>query len=196
MPYTISAEWCSMGNNFRISPYACIGGALLLMVVPAQWWLGAVLAALFHEISHFAAIYLTGGRVIGISIGVVGAKMEIMPMSRGREALCALAGPVGSLLLALGFSFFPEIALCALVQGLYNLIPVYPLDGGRILRCLLPSSVCAGIEVFAIILLMGSGIWCCFSFELGILPMIPGLTAAICSVKRKIPCKESRIAVQ
>ena len=185
-----------MGNNFRISPYACIAGALLLMVVPARWCLGAVLAAFFHELSHLGAIYLAGEQVICISIGGLGAKMETLPMSRGREALCALAGPVGSLLLAQGFSFFPEMALCALVQGLYNLIPVYPLDGGRILRCLLPSSVCTGIEVFAIILLMGSGIWCCFSFELGILPMIPGLTAAIRSVTRKIPCKESRIAVQ
>jgi stage IV sporulation protein FB len=155
-----------------------------------------VLAALFHEISHFAAIYLTGGKVIGISIGGVGAKMETLPMSRGREVLCALAGPVGSLLLALGLPFLPEMALCALVQGLYNLIPVYPLDGGRILRCLLPSSVCAGIEVFAIILLLGCGIWCCFSFDLGIIPVIPGLAAAMRSVTRKIPCKESRIAVQ
>lgn len=196
MPYTISAEWCSMGNKIRISPYVCIAGALLLMMVPARWWLGAMLAAFFHELSHLAAICLTGGQVIGISIGGVGAKMEIMPMSRGREALCALAGPVGSLLLALRFSFFPEMALCALVQGLYNLIPVYPLDGGRILRSLLSSSVCAGIEVFAIILLLGCGIWFSSFFELGILPMIPGLTAAMCLVKRKIPCKESRIAVQ
>ena len=185
-----------MGHKIRISPYAYISGALLLMVVPARWWIGAVLAAFFHELSHLGAIYLTGGRIIGISIGGLGAEMETMPMSRGREVLCALAGPLGSLLLAFGLPFFPEASLCASVQGIYNLLPVYPLDGGRIIRGLLPTPVCAGIEIFAVIMLLGLGIWCCFAADLGIIPMIPGFAVAIRAVKRKIPCKEPRIAVQ
>ena len=185
-----------MGHKIRISPYAYISGVLLLMVVPARWWIGAVLAAFFHELSHLGAIYLTGGQVIGISIGGLGAKMETLPMSRGREVLCALAGPLGSLLVAFGLPFFPEASLCATVQGIYNILPVYPLDGGRILRALFPEAVCAGIEVFTFIMLLGLGIWCCFAADLGILPMIPGFAALIRTVNRKIPCKEPKTAVQ
>ena len=175
-----------------------------IWVVPARWWLGAVLAALFHEISHFAAIYLTGGRLIGISIGVVGAKMEIMHMSRGREALCALAGPVGSLLLALGFSFFPEMALCALVQGLYNLIPVYPLDGGRVVRNLLQilvkkgkqSSVMTGIEATSMLIMVILSLYCVIVLQLGYLPLIFVSILFYRVFQRKLSCKEVQLAVQ
>ena len=83
-----------MEHRILISPYAYISGALLLMLVPVRWWLGAMLAALYHELSHIVAILLTGGQVISISIGCMGAKIEVFPMSRGREALCALAGPL------------------------------------------------------------------------------------------------------
>lgn len=57
-------------------------------------------------------------------------------MSPGRELLCVLAGPAVSFSLLALARFFPRIAICGLVQGIYNLLPIYPLDGGKALRCM------------------------------------------------------------
>lgn len=122
--------------------------------------------------------------------------METMAMSRGREALCAAAGPLGSLILAFGLNGYPEASVCAAVHGIYNLLPIYPLDGGRILHCLLPEQVCRGIEVFSEVMLLGLGIWLCAAYSMGILPLIPGFAALIRLLERKIPCKEPKQAVQ
>lgn len=166
------------------------------MIIPFRWIFAAVLAAAVHELSHIAAIRITGGQVTGVYIGILCAKIETVSMSCYREALCAAAGPLGSLILSFTVSSFPEAAVCAAVQGAYNLLPIYPLDGGRILYTLLPKAVCAGIEIFAEVLLLGIGIWGSLTWDIGILPLFPGIFAAAKGLERKIPCKEVKQAVQ
>lgn len=63
--------------------------------------------------------------------------METLPMSTGRELIAVLAGPAASLLLLSLVRVFPRVAICGLIQGIYNLLPIYPLDGGKALRCLM-----------------------------------------------------------
>ncbi len=58
-------------------------------------------------------------------------------MSSGKSVICILSGPMGSLLLFLFVRWIPRIAFCGLLQGIYNLLPIYPLDGGRVVRCML-----------------------------------------------------------
>ena len=185
-----------MGHKIHLSANFCIAAAFALFLVPIRWCAGVFLAALVHELSHIGAIYLLGERILDIRIGILGAIIETQPMKQGREVLCAAFGPLGSLIFAAAFSFFPEAALCALVQGLYNLLPLYPLDGGRILHCLLPEAVCIGIEIFTLIMLLGLGIWLSLAFQLGFLSLIPCFSAAFRVFHRKISCKESNLAVQ
>ena len=125
-----------MRNRIEITPGACILWAFLLLVLPLRLMAASVTAALIHEFCHWLAICLCGERPDCVTIGAGGMVMETPPMEPGRELCCALAGPAGSFLLVLLYRLFPLLSLCALVQGCFNLLPVYPLDGGRALRCI------------------------------------------------------------
>lgn len=128
-------------RRVEAEPAVCILFALLLLVLPLRWLVAAVFAAAFHELCHILTVRLCGGRVFRIRIGLTGAAMETDSMSLSREMLCALAGPAGSFLLLLIGRWFPEAAVCGVVHGIYNMLPVYPLDGGRALRCFLKMTV-------------------------------------------------------
>ena len=153
--------------------------------------MGAFLAAFIHECAHYLSIRLLGGQVYGVTLGGNGALMETAPLTPCREAICVLAGPLGSLSLLLMARHFPEAAVCGLVQGAYNLIPIYPLDGGRILRCLLPEKICRWMElVFLTVLLILTGI---FFSQLTLILLFALLIPVI---RGKFTCKEAPSAVQ
>lgn len=108
---------------------------LLCYLAGLKTALAFLLAALWHEAGHILAAKLFGGRIRLESIGMTGAVLEVSGLEAGKELICTLAGPLlGLTLLPLG-RFFPQLALFALGQCLYNLLPIYPMDGGRALFC-------------------------------------------------------------
>ena len=108
--------------------------ALMLLLFPLGLVAGILLAALIHECGHLIAVRLTGGRVLAIRLHAGGARIETAPMEPGKAAVCALAGPGAGALTIFAWRFFPEMALAGLVQTVFNLLPIYPLDGGRVVR--------------------------------------------------------------
>lgn len=101
-----------------------------------------LLACLVHEVGHVAAAMACGGWVERLSLTVVGAELTFSyraPLSYGRDSLIALAGPAANLLL--GGTFFVLHwhlpAAMSLGIGVFNLLPILPLDGGRVLYGLL-----------------------------------------------------------
>ena len=108
--------------------------ALMLLLFPLGLLAGILLAALIHECGHLIAVRLTGGRVLAIRLHAGGARIETAPMEPGKAAVCALAGPGAGALTIFAWRFFPEMALAGLVQTVFNLLPIYPLDGGRVVR--------------------------------------------------------------
>ena len=125
-----------MRPELRIEPSAYIMLSLYLLLLPLQW-IGAILAAAtVHELGHLAALWLTDTPVRRVTLGPLGACIESAPMEKGERIFCSLAGPLAGAALVLLCSAAPKIAVCAAVQTAYNLLPVYPLDGGQILCAL------------------------------------------------------------
>lgn len=135
------------GGRLRVTP-----GFLVALGVLFYWDEGldllgwGLLACGLHELGHAAAVALLGGRIAGVELSAVGAQMRLdpdRPLSYGREALASLAGPGASLLTAWlaarGGLFL--LAGLSLGQGLFNLLPLAPLDGGRGLYALLAAAV-------------------------------------------------------
>ena len=184
-----------MGRRIEVTPGFCILWALLLLVLPLRLLMAAVAAAGFHELCHWTVIRLMGGQVRRLRIGAGGMVMQTGPMPPRQELVCALAGPVGSLLLVPLYGRFPCLALCGLVQGCFNLLPLYPLDGGRALACVLEmvvpgcwERVLAWIEWSALAILLTAAV----GLRMGYGPILAWGMLAM----RKIPCKDSRFGVQ
>ena len=121
-------------GRVRVEGGAWIVLGLAFLLLPLRVLLGIVLAATVHELGHLTAMYFQGVPVLGINLHPGGARIEAGPMEPGTELLCALAGPVAGALVIFGWKWFPELALAGLVQTVFNLIPIYPLDGGRVAR--------------------------------------------------------------
>lgn len=114
--------------------------------------LGLFLSVVFHELTHSLVARRFGLPMRGITLFVFGgvAEMQDEPPSPKAEFVMAVAGPLSSGALALfffGASSLMENGVPASVYGvarylafingalaLFNLLPAFPLDGGRMLR--------------------------------------------------------------
>ena len=126
---------------FQISPSFYLVMALLLLLLPIKWVLCWFVTTTVHEFSHFITLHILGAKVLRVRIGLRGAVMETEPISNHTEIISAAAGPLGGGLLLFLYPISREIFVCALFQTVYNLLPIYPQDGGRILFIILTNCV-------------------------------------------------------
>ena len=125
----------------------------------ATYWLMGVAGALglfasvvAHEVSHALVARRFGMEMRGITLFIFGgvAEMSDEPPSAKAEFWMAIAGPimslvVGGLCAAATLAALPKavaevvgwLALINVVLALFNLVPAFPLDGGRVLRSIL-----------------------------------------------------------
>lgn len=124
------------------------------------WWMGAAgalgmfLSIVFHELCHSLVARRYGMPMNGITLFIFGgvAEMDDEPPSPKAEFWMAIVGPLSSI--ALGFLFLgaayvidTAAAAVAAVLGYlavinwvlagFNLLPAFPLDGGRVLRSII-----------------------------------------------------------
>ncbi|MDH5641059.1 MAG: site-2 protease family protein [Nitrospira sp.] len=129
------------------------------MAPSTYWWMGAAGALglfgslLFHELAHSFAAKRYGIQIKHITLFIFGgvAQLEKEPPSPKAEFFMALAGPLASfalsaacyLALKAGYAANLPLAVLGLLGylafvnslvGGFNLIPAFPLDGGRALR--------------------------------------------------------------
>lgn len=118
--------------------------------------LGFFLSLILHELSHSLVARRRGLPIRGITLFIFGgvAHMEDEPSSANTELLMAAAGPIASVAIAglmyVGYlagrsAGLPEyildvpyyLAFINVILAGFNLLPAFPLDGGRIFRALL-----------------------------------------------------------
>jgi Zn-dependent protease len=126
---------------------------------PWAWGLAVALtlfaSVLVHELAHSLYAIAHGGKVQSITLLMIGGVSELSkaPEDPKQEAIMALAGPAASLGIGgvcmavlwvstshggsdLRFALF-YLGQLNMVLAVFNLLPAFPMDGGRILRAIL-----------------------------------------------------------
>ena len=181
----------------HITPEACIAGAAIVLLVPLPLASAWILAAVWHELCHCLALKLCDKHIHEIVIGHNGAEMKTELLANTESVLCALAGPAGGFSLMLLVDFFPLLSLSGLLQSAFNLLPIYPLDGGRALHglgnLLLPARfsnlLCDSVAVLLWMMVISLSLYSMVVLKLGILPLLFVIYFVVLTKKRKIPCK-------
>lgn len=127
---------------------------------PLTYWsmgivgaMGLFLSIILHELSHSVIARRFDIPISGITLFIFGgvAQLEKEPPTPRAEFMMAIAGPVASYVLAAGFYLvgvaalaagLPEtvsgvaryLALINLILATFNMVPAFPLDGGRVYR--------------------------------------------------------------
>ncbi len=129
-----------------------------LLLPPLVWGVllavGLFASITLHELAHTFAAIRFGGSVRSITLMLVGGVSQIAraPRRASQEAIMAAVGPVTSLALGglflLGYMHAGAapadlqmglfyLAAANLTLGIFNLVPAFPMDGGRLLRAAL-----------------------------------------------------------
>ena len=122
----------------------------MLGIVAAMLLFGSVLV---HELAHSIVAGARGLRVNSITLFIFGGVSSITrePASSKDEFLIAVVGPLTSFLLAVIFWLLGQaapsgsgvtaiagyLAFANLLLGVFNIVPGFPLDGGRVLRSII-----------------------------------------------------------
>ncbi len=141
--------------KIRITLPFCLLIAVMYILDFGKVFAPTFIAVVIHESAHLLAIRLTGGRIDRIDIKAFGISVnvpELQYMSYSKEIIIAAAGPCAGILTATlatvaakllslySLGYFIGINI---VITLINLLPVYPLDGGRIILSL-------GLKLFSL----------------------------------------------
>jgi Zn-dependent protease len=138
----------------------------ILLVISIAIVLSVFFCVILHEYGHALTARKFGVKTFDIIMTPIGgiARLERMPEGRGQEFWVAIAGPIVNFIIValiwLGYfvlkgqvlplfslsfwdfeqeatSYFKIILLANGYLGTFNLLPAFPMDGGRILRSLL-----------------------------------------------------------
>lgn len=162
-------------KRLYIAPGAFVLPAACLLLFPPVLLLSILAAALLHELGHYAVLRLTKGTVKSITITALGVEMEARGQrSYLQDILLSGAGPAVNLILSLLLSRLgPHWGICYLfsgahlILGLFNLLPILPLDGGMMLWsaaawCFEPYTAdrfCTIVGLTTALLLCAASLW-------------------------------------
>lgn len=189
-------------SRVRILPGFYILVAFALLLVPFKWLAAWTVAAVIHELFHVLFLRLFGYRILSAQIGPTGANIKTDGQTGMKMAICAMAGPLSGLLLLPLLRIMPRLALCGAILSLCNLVPVYPLDGGRVVRGLVehhhPPEKAKRIlqfwEDIVLFLLAVLAVYASVRLRLGLYPAV--WIGLLIGKNKNIACKRRHLRVQ
>jgi len=136
-----------------VYPGLSVGVSLIMGIVTSIIFFGSVL---LHELMHSIVAIRNGMKVQKITLFIFGGVSQLSdePQTPGVEFKMAIAGPATSLVLGVVFGFlaygsaviglspaffgpFVWLGIINILLAVFNLVPGFPLDGGRVLRAAL-----------------------------------------------------------
>ncbi len=148
--FVLLVVWIALSRGLlNGQPGRALGAVALLLLVFA--------CVVLHELGHALAARRYGIRTRDITLLPIGglARLERMPEKPSQELVVALAGPAVNVVIAVGLglmlpihdrpfvdllthgSLLESLLAVNVWMVLFNLIPAFPMDGGRVLRALL-----------------------------------------------------------
>lgn len=151
-----------------IHPVFWIIGAVAIIYAAAHLLVALIIAVILHELAHILTAKAFGVLATKLTLTPFGGAVNLQTnlLSVRQKNLIYLAGPMASLLLTLFFSvlvwLFPVafgyleyLVVANFLIGIMNLIPIYPLDGGKILANLVkPLSILIWSNIMFAVLLV------------------------------------------
>lgn len=192
--------------HIEIGPDFLVGLCLCVLLLPLKWVVAWVIAAAVHECFHLLAVKLLGGCVEQISVRIFGAQIRVELDGKLRRVISILAGSIGGLCLLILANIFPRVAICGLLQSAFNLLPIYPLDGAKVLLGVLESifgeergtNICRIISHTAMVLIILITLYCGIVLKLGYLPLLVALLLWFLRGKKPLqtPVAKGTIGIQ
>lgn len=167
--------------------------AVYSVMFTVEFALALIGVLVFHEYGHLRAMKKCGLPTKGMYLipFVGGLAVGDMPKTRWQDVYISMMGPVYGLILTVAFyivylitesHFAGLVASTSALLNLFNLIPVYPLDGGRVVKSLVFSgrNYLALVALLAISALCFVGAWklgfyfITFFIVLGVVDIVAG----------------------
>lgn len=153
LTFLILLVWVAVGEALTRGVEAAVTGTVFVLLLFA--------CVVAHEFGHVLVARHYGGRTRDILLLPIGgvSRMERIPEDSGHELAVAVAGPAVSIAIGITLIFFvgfptaksiespalvallPRLAAVNIFLALFNLLPAFPMDGGRALRALLAMRV-------------------------------------------------------
>lgn len=177
-------------KRFKISLTALgllgsVGAGLLMGREEVRIWLSLIPAIVIHEAGHLVAAKICGAGISGMKLDLFGARLALSSnVSYAQEFFIALCGPLANFLSAVAaYGSWGASVLCAdeavgvffgasLTLGLFNLLPVGTMDGGRMLAAFLsgvwsPTAAYVCLRITTAVLLMGLWLLSAYALLMG-----------------------------